>query len=82
MIFEADFYTDGDYGFDKKRLNWLFDYSPDHPLYKNAKIEYKFDDTEDYKIFVRLQAKGDSYSCRYALRDLLEGFFPCGMIAI
>ena len=69
ICFNANFYTDGDYGFNKDRLDALF--NKDSSFYKGAEIRY-FYEREDEEITIYLIAEGNANACRWALRDLLE----------
>ena len=73
IMFEAEFHTDGDYGFDRGKIYNIFD--PKSSFYNGAAIQFDYQDCNESseRIYLTLVADGDSDRCRYALRDLLEG---------
>jgi len=65
--FIADFYTDGDFGFDD--FDNLFD--KNNSMYEGAEVKY-INVLDGEHIYIRLQTHGEANACRWAVRDLLE----------
>ena len=71
ISFDATFATDGDYYFDKENLEAFF--TPTKSLYRKVKINYFYDGDSYERIYIKLYIEGDENSCRWAMRDLLQG---------
>lgn len=69
LYFEAIFYTDGDFSFDKNRVQEKI--RDGNALYEGADINYVYTQDDEH-IIICVNAEGDADSCRYYVRDLLE----------
>jgi hypothetical protein len=66
LLFDAEFHTYDAFSFRE------LDFDKNAKMYKNATIEYEYEDTGWERIYISLHADGDENACRWALRDLLE----------